>query len=214
MAIDEAVHEGIPSERLFCSGSVWLSELAARGRLMAATSGPVRSGLQVTFISENFTSEAEQIPGMPYDEVGVLRDVVRELDKLDREVRLINKVHPSMHDCTVEVTGTTRVKVETHGKGSLLEFMEQSDLCIGMKSMGLLEACMLGIPAVSYQPGMNIGDNIGTAVRLGVCPMVTDRGALNAWLSKPGAQPSVIGRDLDFVSDGSIQIILHQLSSS
>lgn len=214
MAIDEAVQEGIPSEKLFSSGSVWLSALAARGRMAAIPGRPKRSGLQVTFISENFTSEAEEIPGMPYDEVGVLRDVIREIDKLDRDVRLINKVHPSMHDCTEEVSGTIRVKVETHGKGSLLEFMEQSDLCIGMKSMGLLEACMLGIPAVSYQPGMKIGDNIGTAVRLGVCPMVIDRKELNAWLRKPWAQPSVSGRDLDFVSNSSIQIILNELSSS
>jgi len=231
MAVDEAVLEGLPRNRLFCSGSVWLSELArqtsafrpeleaaigtaALSESMPGAGAESPASLQVTFISENFTSETEEIPGMPYDEHGVLRDVIAALDALDSPVRLINKVHPSRHDDPDTASGSDTVHVETHARGSLLDFMAASDLCIGMKSMGLLEASMMGKPVLSYQPGMTPEANIGTAVRLGVCPLVTNRKSLHEWLSGPWDRKPESTREYDFISSSAPRSILNELTAS
>jgi hypothetical protein len=53
---------------------------------------------------------------------------------------------------------------------------------IGMRSMALLEAALLGVPAVSYQPGL-LGPNLCTAARLGAVPLLSDEASLASWCS-------------------------------
>ena len=56
-----------------------------------------------------------------------------------------------------------------------------SDAVVGMRSMALLEAALMGVPALSFQPGL-IGEERCTAVRLGLIPQTTRADEAKRWL--------------------------------
>ena len=86
---------------------------------------------------------------------------------------LINKIHPAgeMRDFQQPVQGNVQLKVVKNCNLSPLMF--HSDLVVGMRSIALLEAALLGCPTISFQPGL-IGEQRCTAVRLGLVPSALD----------------------------------------
>lgn len=76
-------------------------------------------------------------------------------------------------------------------QGDLLELLPKYDLVIGMNTMGLLHAVLLGNQAISYQPGLKQPD-VCITNQLGLTPLVTsyqdllkELGKLQAGKSKP-----------------------------
>ena len=53
---------------------------------------------------------------------------------------------------------------------------------IGMRSIALLEAFLIGLPSISYQPGL-IGINRCTAVKKGLIECVVSQDGLHRWLA-------------------------------
>ena len=60
-------------------------------------------------------------------------------------------------------------------------------MTIGMRSMAILEATLIGCRAASFQPGL-LGPQLCTAVRLGLVPLLMDQLSLSAWISENSLQ--------------------------
>jgi hypothetical protein len=110
-----------------------------------------------------------------YTEQSVLRDLINCCEQM--AVQLDVKFHPKDDAVYQEQFSDMAVT------GDLLELMPQYDLIIGMNSMALLHAVIIGIPAVSYQPGLRKTDGCITT-KLGLTPLITDYENLAAYLEE------------------------------
>lgn len=195
----EAAAEGLPIDRCVATGSPALAQLAdAVERFVAEP--PARPdwlvGLParpiVTFLSETFCVDYGAAPGeagelgpyVGYTETTVFEAVREAVQRSGGGMLIVEKQHPSHRGALVR--GIQRYdKDVSHVQVRAIDLwplLWHSAAVIGMRSMALLEAYLLGAPAISYQPGL-IGTDRCTAVRLGVVPSVTDD-ELVAWLSE------------------------------
>ena len=116
---------------------------------------------------------------------------------LGRPIRVIEKAHPAaMGRISPAPICATTMQWHSVAEADLWPVLWHSDLVVGMRSMALLEAALLGCIAVSYQPGL-IGPDECTAVRLGVLPRLERAPALREWLEHYWpAQPGFAHRSI------------------
>ena len=197
LARREAVEEGIPESLCCVTGSPALAELAQRAESFRAVPpqlpaflGPPHRAPVVTFLSETHAADYGAGPGergplgpfLGYSEVTVWGAILRVLGRLARPVTLVEKLHPSAQEGASEVPVPANVRRHVTRDADLWSLLWYSDLVVGMRSMALLEAALLGCRAVSFQPAL-IGPQQCTAVRLGAVPAVDQEGDLLDWCS-------------------------------
>ncbi|KAF0180018.1 MAG: hypothetical protein FD161_1031 [Limisphaerales bacterium] len=117
-----------------------------------------------------------------FDEHLVLSDIIAALDATLRgqgqQAVLLVKRHPrEMSELTLPKTAALSTHVVDDSLGDYRELVAASDFVLGMNSNLLLEACLLGKPVVSYQPGLLRPDPLPSN-RLGWSRAVTTRDAL------------------------------------
>ena len=212
-AIEEAVSEGVPKERLFISGSVWLSHLHHRSP-WGQQSIQERSGdgrVRITFISENIEHDTSGVPVLPFTEQEVLNQLITFLDNTGISCHVTNKLHPSSVHGLPTHEGTSRVEVQTTRLEDLMGLITASDLCIGMKSMGLLEAAMVGVATVSFQPGLRPAENQSSAVKMGTTPLCTNLADLSTWWTERRDETKLEKNIWDFVKMDVSDTILMEM---
>lgn len=223
VAYQEAVDEGIPSDLLRITGSPVLTKLYNTVLDFQQNPPPMPVILEeykkskiITFISEEFitdysSSEADDErklgPFQGYNEEMVLMDIIDILQRLQGEYLLIDKLHPS--SAKQENVESARNKKVIHVRRTdLLSLLWHSDIVIGMKSMALLEAALMGKPTISYQPGL-LFPNQCTAVKLDLIPMVTDKENLEQWICGNHAEGvRAEGQSLSFIDESAVEKIL------
>lgn len=190
----DAIAQGIPADLVQVTGSPILSYLAYQYKdLRARVSDrvhPLPTGWRlVTFISETFARDNGREPGqrgllgpfLGFTEETVRGDLLDALRKIGWPVVLLERLHPSDGSDPREAQeGSTLMWKQIRG-GDLWTLLVESDVVIGMKSMALLEAAMLGCRVASYQPNL-IGENRCAAVRFGVAARLNTREELRVWL--------------------------------
>jgi hypothetical protein len=197
-SLEEAGREGLPIERCVVTGSPALAKLVARMARELPLEGPIARPAALAgcpdwpvlvFISETLaadfgTAAGQRGPLGPF--AGYTEDTVR--DSLLAALRparpaiFVEKLHPA-----ADAPGTGRRLLP---EGPLLHvvakdeplwpFLGVAHAAIGMRSIGLLEAALLGVPALSFQPAAS-GAEQCTAVRLGAVPRTSDAGEAAAW---------------------------------
>lgn len=200
----EAAAEGLPIDRCVATGSPALAQLAdAVERFVAQP--PARpdwlAGLPaqpiVTFLSETFCVDYGSVPGeagelgpyVGYTETTVFEAAREAVQRSGGGMLIVEKRHPSHRGALVKGVqwydrDVSHVQVR---EIDLWPLLWHSAAVVGMRSMALLEAHLLGAPAISYQPGL-IGTERCTAVRLGVVPSLTGD-ELVVWLSERRTAP-------------------------
>ncbi len=146
LAAKEAVQAGVPYRIIKALGHPGLDKYAARPKNQCC---PDRIHKKVLFLSQPLSVLYGGELG--YTERQTLDDCIRALREKGN-YSLHVKFHPKddlsfqqqYHDIAVQ--------------GNLTDIMPEYDLIIGMNTMGLLYAVLLGIPAISYQPGLRQAD--------------------------------------------------------
>jgi len=199
-AVEEAVAEGLPRDRCHVTGSPALSRLTTTAEAFARTPPgrpPYLLDLStrpvVTFLSETFASDYGERADQPgplgpfvgYTETSVCRDLREALDSQQTPVTLVEKLHPASDEgpASVGSLASERCHHVRVKNVSLWDLLWHSSLVVGMRSMALLEAHLLGVPAVSYQPGL-IGTDRCSAVRLGLIPRLSTCQQLASWIQR------------------------------
>ncbi len=225
-AFNEAVLEGIPSDLLRVTGSPSLSVLTDKAEdfLAKPPSEPVFMKNEylvkpvITFLSETHAYDyggrlGEKGPFgefMGYTERSVRRDIFRVLNEVEEPCTVVEKVHPA-DNATYRSLKNSLIRWIRVNEVELWPLLWHSDLVIGMRSMALLEATILGCCAVSYQPNLK-GTQLCTAARLNLVPDFYDRAQLRKWFENkfsPKQQnfPKVIKR-FPFARKDSLQNIM------
>ena len=168
------VREGFPSDRLHVTGNPAFDDLVrfqisgarelSRKRIRSITRCASNS-VCLLFVSQPL-SELYPKGELGFQEEEVLRDVVNQLDRIFSE-RTLNgvlllKPHPREAEYyslpPLSPTSHLKVKVLRNPDIGSREATLGCDLVVGMNSMVLMEACLLGRPVVSYQPGLKVPD--------------------------------------------------------
>jgi len=176
--IDEQVRQamialGFPPERLAVTGHPGFDELAGCHRPETVREAALRlrllagcpdDELCLLYASQPL-SQLVALQELGFDENGVLDAVVailgRVLERRSRRATLLVKLHPreAKRNFSLPAYHTPRLSLKTAAdEMEPWEMALGSDLVIGMNSMLLMEACLLGKAVVSYQPGLRITD--------------------------------------------------------
>jgi len=173
----EMMAEGFPSERLVVTGQPAFDSLARERQGFSPTrKSELRSslGLQgrdllLVFVSQPLRSFCSG-PGNPthfgYDEVTVLTALVPALERIARaypeQVTLMIRPHPREELAPYRRYGSEGIRILLSVEGDTREYLMASDLVLGMNSVALVEACVLGCAVVSLQPALAMPDPLPT----------------------------------------------------
>lgn len=194
LAYNEAIAEGIPVELLKVTGSPALSlmfehicENTQKGGVTEGTKIP-----SLLFISEQMAAGFGSAPGesgfvgdfMGYTELDVRNDIAGCLTKLGSRCRVFEKLHPNEFELIdTPERGTNVDWTVLPADASLSDSIQAATAVIGMRSIALLEAAMMGLRPASYQP-RRIGADQCTAARLGLADSLSTQAALEQWLKR------------------------------
>ena len=197
LAFREALVEGLPESRLRVTGSPALSELADTIEQMVGTP-PSRPSIFskiprpiVVFLSETHAADYGQAPGrhgrigpfIGYDEAVVRNLLAARLTANGCSVSVVERLHPSDQDERPAPSDGPHLTWHTNREHSpLWPSLWHADAVIGMRSMALLEAALMGHRPAALQPGL-IGPDLCTAGRLGLAEPLEGSEALDRWIT-------------------------------
>lgn len=196
LAVAEAEAEGLPRARLRATGSPALATLADRTVAFAAAPPPVpeqwrhTAGTRVLFLSETHAVDYGNAPGevgplgpfIGYTEHVVRRHLAETLGRIGTNVAVVEKCHPAATEIPAPPAIGAGVWV-TVTQAALWPLLFHAEVVIGMRSMALLEAAMMGHRPLSYQPDL-IGAQRCTAARQGLADTADSPETLEAWLHR------------------------------
>ena len=188
----EAVSEGVPLEVLRVAGSPALARTIRQAQAFAAET-PVRpSSLPegapiVVFVSETLAADYGTGPDAPgplgsfvgYTETSVLAALCEALQRRKVECTIVDKLHPS----TPYPNEAAPERVLRVRDMPIWPLMWYAHAVVGMRSMALVDARLLGVPALSFQPGL-LGPERCTAVRLGLASSTGSADDAAEWVRK------------------------------
>lgn len=194
----EMVEEGFPVERLVITGQPAFDILAA---IRETTTPETRCAARVTagvgdeetlviFVSQPLAElcglRPELVARLGFDESTVLPELLTALEFLsrthNRAIHLLIRPHPRETPGKFAGMRSEQVKVTVSQDGELPAVLLGSELVFGMNSAALVEACYLGLPVLSYQPGLRPPDPVPTN-RAGLSRAVFTVGELSGALA-------------------------------
>jgi hypothetical protein len=146
LARSEAIQEGVPSDILFVLGHPGLDRFINTKTEKQPSTDQYKKAL---FLCQPLS----QLYGttLGYTEQSALEDCIR-LFKDRKQWTLHVKFHPKDSDALKQKFDNYSVQGELQG------IIPQYSVIIGMNSMGLLHAVLMGIPSISYQPSLKQAD--------------------------------------------------------
>ncbi|WP_371362962.1 hypothetical protein [Sporomusa rhizae] len=146
LAKDEAIRDGIPKTIISVLGHPGLDKYTACQTMMRCCSNEWN---KVLFLSQPLSAFYGENLG--YTEQQALSDCIKVVTKRNN-CSLHIKFHPKDAECFQQRYAKIAVS------GNLIDILSDYDLVIGMSTMGLLHAVLMGIPAISYQPNLRQQD--------------------------------------------------------
>jgi hypothetical protein len=225
--IEELVALGFRRERTLLTGHPWLSLLIAeRSRLLAETPPAVTGpGVNLLFASEALAGDVAKRVNVPYgfdefDAFALLHRAARQVVQAGRRVNLAVKFHPYEEPAAFLtrlgglplMDGLTVLPLEPTVKPH--PWVLWADLVVGITSVLLLEAIVLGRPVISVQPGLAREDTFIASHR-GFAEVLTDPegavGRLAELIGSGEGRQAVRERNAGFLAtlpgDGSAAIL-------
>lgn len=187
-----ALQEGLPEGILRITGSPDLAELTLRARAFLEQPPPIPTLLatntsvpSILFLSQPLLRAYGKGPGksgthgtfLGYQEETVRKDLAEILHEMDRNVLVLEKLHPSEKSKKPPKKAGRVLWYMERGSDDLWPLLLHANVIIGMNTMALLQAAIFGKHPISYQPG-SFNPNLCTAVRLGLAELYTTREAL------------------------------------
>jgi len=146
MAKEEAIQEGVPSNILQVLGHPGLDKYIAIERRKICFTNKKK---KLLFLSQPLSALYGEELG--YTEQQVLEDCIMVVQG-DNDYSLSVKFHPKDDE------ELKQRYLDISVVGDLRDIMTEYDVIIGMNTMGLLHAVLMGIPAISYQPDLQKPD--------------------------------------------------------
>lgn len=146
LAEKEAIESGIPPAIIRVLGHPGLDTFFT---CQPRKGGPVQKEKKILFLSQPLSVLYGESLG--YTGRQALADCCK-LFARNNNYRLQVKFHPKDETCFQQQYARLAVT------GNLSDIMPAYDLVIGMSTMGLLHAVLMGVPAISYQPGLRQQD--------------------------------------------------------
>lgn len=190
----EMVALGFEPARLVVTGQPAFDALPfERTRFTATTRERIRRDLGVTsdallvaFVSQPLadvygaSSASSAYLGFTEEDVlGALRGALQSVSERGARVVLAVLPHPRQDPRIFDGLSSGDVQTVISLKHSSPEVAMSSDLVVGMNSVLLVEACYLGCPTLSLQPGLRLADSLPTN-RMGVSKAVYDAGDIDS----------------------------------
>ncbi|OGJ62818.1 hypothetical protein A3H90_02450 [Candidatus Peribacteria bacterium RIFCSPLOWO2_02_FULL_55_36] len=190
-----AREDGLPAEILRITGSPSLAKLTGVARKFSEDPPDCPDILKETdrptilFLSQPLRRAYGEGPGdkgthgafMGYHEDMVREDLAEILTVYRRDVRVLEKMHPSEGDKPPPATGANVEWCMEAGSHALWPLLWHAHCIVGMSTKALLEAGMLGRSPLSYQPNAR-DPEVCSAVRLGFAELITTKQGLEAAL--------------------------------
>jgi hypothetical protein len=177
-ARSEMVAEGLDPERLVVTGQPAFDELASfrqsatpqQRKALRQMLGVAADEHMVLFASEPISTMCGTEPSQPlypgYTEQTVLRVLVAALERIARQrpekIVLIVRPHPLDRPESLHCVASGPLRLALDGRGKGREVVLAADLVVGMTTMLLVEACLLGCVVLSLQPGLRLADALPT----------------------------------------------------
>ncbi|MBU0660589.1 DUF354 domain-containing protein [Patescibacteria group bacterium] len=119
--------------------------------------------------SEVFHAKDESITAPVFDEVQVLKDIIEVCTELNVIVPIHVGLHPRAKDKEKfrEVIESSTIDIQIIDTPTQ-ESLYQAKFVIGMNSMILFQAALMGIPVISYQPNVTSSENVLPSNRFGL----------------------------------------------
>lgn len=170
LACEEMAKEGFPRQRLVVTGQPAFDSLESaletfdskrREAVLSECGAPADSWL-VFFASQplrEFYGPPQSAGYLGFDEHTVLQSLVASLATLQHETgrAIVLVVRPHPREGKIQISSPDlRVHVTAEGRNA--DWLLAADLVVGMNSVVLMEACLLGCPVVSLQPGLSKPD--------------------------------------------------------
>jgi hypothetical protein len=189
----EMIDEGFPGEVLVVTGHPGYDCLdQVRRRNTSDARETIRAGfgikpneIMILFASEPISQDFGDNTAGPtyagYTEKTVLNSVTETVERLARhtglDIALLVRPHPRDNISDLSIRRPYGIKLIVSRAGNSHEVAMAADLVIGMQTQLLVEACLLGCPVVSYQPGLRFDDPLPTN-RMGLSRAVYDEGEI------------------------------------
>jgi len=121
-----------------------------------------------------------------FDEHEVLNDISKVLAELgnDKKIVLVVRLHPKEKIDKFKEIKFTDIRVKIDQESELDVLISESDLILGMNSMALFRAALLGKPVISYQPGIERKNDCLVSNKLGLSELVSDKTRLKEIIVK------------------------------
>lgn len=175
-AHSEMVAEGFPADRLIVTGQPAFDNIGAfRAGWSEAKWREARKQLSleigpkvVLFVSQPLSEMAELLGSedVPLDEREILNAVTAALEEIAAtdaiEIVLAVRPHPRQRLVQSDLPAGIRVRVTLAATGEPWPAVLAADVVVGITSVLLVEACMLGCTVVSVQPGGRATDPLPT----------------------------------------------------
>ena len=199
-AKNEAISEGLPSDRLYVTGSPAYSavfdEIAKfnrQGPSLPMSLLDIHSRPVILFISEKTDVESgrqngdeqacKKTPRARDNESKIREGLIRALQLVGKKCTVLERPHPSHRDSPdFSVSDVDNISWRISSQDALTSLIWHCDLVIGIRSAALLTASLMAKPTLSYQPELR-GANRCTAVRKGITQTITDSSDLADWLA-------------------------------
>lgn len=206
----EMIKEGFDPRMLVVTGSPAFDAFKISKR---------KKGDCIVFLSQPFSELIPENPGLNfgYDEVRVFADVVSVLEDLNVSRPLIVKHHPRTKNQEVfsSLIEKSDFSIRVEKKMPTKTLIEKATLVIGMNTVALFEAALVGKNVISYQPGLNRPDPL-ISNRLGLSVPVYAKPALKRTIQRLLAGPMGSGRKkvVDrYINRQATQAVIHYLHS-
>ena len=228
----EAIVEGLPRNILKITGSPALSSLYDKRekykrsppkRLNKLTENSIRP--IIVFISEiisdglitDYSQRKNSSNLIGYDENIVRSDILEALSEVFKSCTVLEKPHPRAAYKETKAISDQNINWQVTMGQDLHSLCWWGDIVIGMRSMGLFEAAILGKATISYQPNLK-GKNRCTAVRKELIPCCRSMDSLKTWLKQyPQTQSDLFVGRPDYAHKGAataVYTILKEISIS
>jgi hypothetical protein len=146
LARKEAVSDGVPPHIIHVLGHPGLDRFVKVNKSNASCNTPnyITRKKKALFLSQPLSHLYGDSLG--YTEQIVLEDCEKAFQRNGWELAV--KFHPKDHEALKQKYAQLAIQ------GDLLELLPQYDVIIGMNTMGLLHAVLMGVKAISYQPNL------------------------------------------------------------
>ena len=215
-AKEEMVSKGLPGDKIVVTGQPYFETVIKRHEEINEEKkieirknlGVKENDLLITFASEPIVESYADPMHWGYTEFTILESIINVLKRTKKPGTLVIRLHPrNKRELFENLDFPQDIKVILEDKITSQELIAVSDLVLGMSSMFILEAALVGVPYASVQIGLNREDPFVLS-RRGISKTILSEDELMLLLESSAQGKGTEGRaQFEVVKDASSRIV-------